>query len=309
MTPNWRKLTPNLSMGIMTKSTAGIALATTVMTGITSVEAQSEKFNPPKQYYLALGDSIAYGFQRSKYDAGLPASAFDTGYVDRFAARLRLIQPGLRVVNYSCPGESTRSFTAEPCGSLSLEQFHDAYTGTQLDAAVAFLRTHPGEVSPITLTLWGNDVRLFIADCNGDLACVQNGAFTFLRDFSDRLAYILGALREAAPDAEIIVTGGWDTFLDVLEFADPLFQLLNASIAQKATAQRVRFADPFPIFNPQGDLAREIRTICTLTLLCMEDDSHPSDAGYRVLGDLVFDVSDYRRLLAINPTSVPVPGE
>jgi lysophospholipase L1-like esterase len=295
--------------GIVTKSTAGIALAVTVMSGITSVEAQSEKFNPPKQYYLALGDSIAYGFQRSKYDAGLPASAFDTGYVDRFAARLRLIRPGSTVVNYACPGESTRSLIAAPCGSLPLEQFHDAYTGTQLDAAVAFLRAHPGDVSPITLRLWGNDVRLFVADCKGDLTCVQNGAFTFLRDFSDRLAYILGALREAAPDAEIIVTGGWDTFLDVLEFADPLFHLLNASIAQKATAQRVRFADPFPTFNPQGDLAREIQTICTPTLLCTEGDSHPSDAGYRVLGDLLFNVSDYWRLLVINPTSVPVPGE
>jgi hypothetical protein len=60
-----------------------------------------------------------------------------------------------------------------------------------------------------------------------------------------------------------------------------------------ATAAGARFADPFPLFNPQGDLAREIETMCTLTLLCTENDSHPSDAGYRVLGDLVFDVSGY----------------
>jgi lysophospholipase L1-like esterase len=125
---------------------------------------------------------------------------------------------------------------------------------------------------------------------------VQGRAFAFIRDFSSRLARILAALRDEAPDAEIIITGSWDTFVDLLEFADPLFQLLNASMAQDAAAERVRFADPFPIFNPQGDLAREIQTICTLTLLCTENDSHPSDAGYRALGDLVFDVSDYRRL-------------
>src|SRR5262249_11314146 len=36
---------------------------------------------PPKAYYLALGDSVAYGYQQAKVDAGLPPSAFDTGYV------------------------------------------------------------------------------------------------------------------------------------------------------------------------------------------------------------------------------------
>jgi len=26
----------------------------------------SQKFNPPKHYYLALGDSLAYGFQHQR---------------------------------------------------------------------------------------------------------------------------------------------------------------------------------------------------------------------------------------------------
>jgi lysophospholipase L1-like esterase len=181
------------------------------------------------------------------------------------------------------------------------EQLHDSFLGSQLEAALAFLDAHRGEVSPITLTLWGNDVGAFVARCvrDGDVddVCVQNGALRFVRDFSDRLAVILGKLRAAAPDAEIIVSGSWDSFLDSLEFADPLFQLLNASMSQKAAAHRVRFADPFPVFNPQGNLAHEIQTMCTLTLLCTENDSHPSDAGYRVLADLVFLVSDYRRLV------------
>jgi lysophospholipase L1-like esterase len=271
-------------------------LVAAVAITVSPAVGQVEQFNPPKQYYLALGDSISYGFQRSKFDAGLPPSAFDTGYVDVFAARLRQIRPGLTVVNYGCPGESTRTFTTTRCATLPIEQLHDAYAGPQLEAAVTFLRAHPGQVSPITLTLWSNDVRIFVEECQGDLACVQSGAFAFIRDFSSRLARILAALRDEAPDAEIIITGSWDTFVDLLEFADPLFQLLNASMAQDAAAERVRFADPFPIFNPQGDLAREIQTICTLTLLCTENDSHPSDAGYRALGDLVFDVSDYRRL-------------
>jgi hypothetical protein len=73
--------------------------------------------------------------------------------------------------------------------------------------------------------------------------------------------------------------------------------VLNASIADVAATNRARFADPFPIFNPQGDPAAELQAICTLTLLCTQNDSHPSDAGYRALADVVFDASQYIRLL------------
>jgi lysophospholipase L1-like esterase len=258
----------------------------------------AEQFNPPKQFYLSLGDSIAYGYQASKARAHLPAAAFDTGYVDDFAARLREITPGITVVNYGCPGETTRTFVNGGCIAVTAGfELHDSFSGSQLDTAVAFLHTHRGQVSPITLTLWGNDVSEFIAFCNGDLACIQHAAPTFIVDFSQRLAAILSQLRDAAPDAEIIVTGGWDSNLEVLPFADPLFQLLNSSMSAVSTAARARFADPFPVFNPQGDLAREIETMCTLTLLCTENDSHPSDIGYQALAQLVFDASGYARFL------------
>jgi hypothetical protein len=34
-------------------------------------------------------------------------------------------------------------------------------------------------------------------------------------------------------------------------------------------------------------------SLAILALLCSEGDSHPSDAGYQALADLVFDVSGY----------------
>ncbi len=52
----------------------------------TSGTSQRPVYQTPQSYYLALGDSIAYGFQPPKASAGLPPSAFDTGYVDLFAA-------------------------------------------------------------------------------------------------------------------------------------------------------------------------------------------------------------------------------
>ena len=283
---------------------APIAWLTGIVVIGSAYPAASQVVTGPKHYYLALGDSITFGYQAYKHEAGLPPSAFNTGYVDVFADHLREIQPGITVVNYGCPGESTRSFLKGPClWSEFGEQLHDSFTGRQLDAAISFLRMHPGEVSPITLTLWGNNVREFSVECQGDATCIENGAFKFIDDLTKDLTKILRALRKAAPDADIIVTGSWDSFIDSLEFADPLFLLLNASMAATAAAEHVRFANPFPLFNPQGDSQREIERLCAVLLLCTsQPDSHPSDAGYQVLGDLVWNVSGYGLPV---PRSVP----
>jgi lysophospholipase L1-like esterase len=275
---------------------------------LATMRAQSQypppQFNPPKSYYLSLGDSLAYGFQSFKFAEGLPPSAYNTGYTDVFGARLRQIAPGIVTVNYGCPGESTESFVSTdplPCiWTKTGHQLHDSYSGSQLQAALTFLRTHPGQVSPITLTLWGNDFPMLLGPCTFnnqiDLACIRDAAPGFIRDLVKRISGILEQLRSAAPDAEILVTGTWDGHLDALAFADPLFQALNLSMAQAAAANRVRFADPFPVFNPQGDMSAEVQAICALTLLCTDGDSHPSDTGYRALATLIFDASLYNRL-------------
>jgi lysophospholipase L1-like esterase len=130
-----------------------------------------------------------------------------------------------------------------------------------------------------------------------DLPCVLAAAPGFINGFAARLSSILRQLRSASPNAEIIVTGTWDSFLNALPVADPLYQALNAAMAEAAAANRARFADPFPIFNPQGDLTAEVQAICTLSLLCTQNDGHPSDAGYQALAGLVFDASQYVRLV------------
>src|SRR5215510_3477456 len=73
----------------------------------------------PGSYYLALGDSIAYGVQPTKVRPGARPSDFDTGYVDLVAARLRKRSPAIRVVNYGCPGESTVTFVRGGCPAFA----------------------------------------------------------------------------------------------------------------------------------------------------------------------------------------------
>lgn len=243
----------------------------------------------PRGYYLALGDSIAYGFQTHKALAGLPPAAFDNGFVDVFGARLRTLRPGLVTVNYSCPGESTISMRVPCVWKASGHALHDDYNGAQLDAAIAFLKQHRGHVSPITLSLNGNDIDAFVQSCPvGDLECIQRGAPAAITGYRQRLGAIVSRLRSAAPDAELILTGAYDPDVGFFASADPLFEAVNAAETDVARATQASFADPFPVFNPQGDQAAETAAICALTLVCAEQDTHPSDRGYRALADVVW---------------------
>jgi lysophospholipase L1-like esterase len=278
--------------------TLGIIAMVAVLGTPSMAAGEAPKFNPPKTYYLALGDSIAYGYQASKRLAGLPPSGFATGYVDVFTEQLRVIQPSITVVNYSCVGESTRTFLTGPClGNTLGISLHDNWSGTQLEAALAFLAAHKGEVSPITITLWGNDARELSESCGGDWSCILEGAPAAITQAATNLDTILGRLRAAAPQAEIIVTGPWNISAGAFPETDPLFMQFNEALKQAAAENRVRFADLFPVFNPQGDIEAETATICMLTLLCTEGDIHPSDAGYRAIADEVWEASDYRRLM------------
>lgn len=264
--------------------------------GVTTVAAHPPpKFNPPKRYYLALGDSIAFGLQFHKATPGAPASAF-SGYVDILASRLSSIRPGLELVNYGCPGETTTTFMNGGClWTATGGPLHDPYQGSQLNAAVRFLSTHRGQVSPITLHVVGNDVAEFVASCGGDLICIEQNAPAAFSAFSLRLQAILRTLRAAAPDAELIVTSGWNPRVDLIPQTDPLYQVLLNAMRNVAAAERARFVDLTNSFNPNPTSAR-LAALCALTLTCSRGDSHPSDAGYAAIAEAIFGASGYERL-------------
>lgn len=251
----------------------------------------------PGRYLLALGDSITFGLDPAKVRAGAPAAAYDAGFVDVFAARLHAVDPSLVVVNYGCPGESTISFSHGGCPwTQGGRPLHDAFTGTQLGAALAFLRAHRGRVNPIMLNLWGNDANASTSSCDDKIPCIRSRFPAALAQFQSRLSQILHALRTAAPGAEIIVTGDWNTYLPDLPGTDPLWKALDAAIARAAAAQRARFADPFPVFNPTGSARAEKAAVCRLTLICSSwQDAHPSAAGYRALAEAVYGASGYAK--------------
>ena len=285
-----RKLVP-VAMTLLL-AFAGMAAAVTRGDAGTS---QRPVYQPPQGYYLALGDSIAYGFQPDKSKTA-PASAFATGYVDRFAARLRKLSPKIEVVNYGCAGESTVTFTRGGCEGLADGfKLHDTFRGSQLSAALSFLRAHPAQVSPVTLTLFGNDWFPIFDSCKGNLGCVRQRGPGQIAAFGSRLTLILKRLRAAAPNTEIIVTGSWNIDPESLEQLRPVYRSLDAAIARAATASHARFANTVAAFNPRGSLRTQTARLCALSFICSKGDPHPTDAGYVAIADAVTAASGYPR--------------
>jgi lysophospholipase L1-like esterase len=264
-------------------------LSLTALQASAAVASQSSRpvYQAPQSYYLALGDSMAYGFQPTKKPGARP-SVFDTGYVDVFAARLRKLSPKIQVVNYGCPGESTVTFTRGGCPAFGDGfKLHNTFHGPQLKAAEAFLRAHPGQVSPITVTLWGGDLA--------PLSAKGRRARSAIASFATRFTAILGRLRAAAPTAEIIVTGAWNPEADRLARVQPLYRLVDARIRRAAARSRARVANMFAALNGPGTFKTQQARLCSLTFFCSRGDPHPTNAGYRAMANAFMTASGYPR--------------
>jgi lysophospholipase L1-like esterase len=258
-------------------------VAVAMVVGLATAAPLGASSSAPERYYLALGDSIAYGFLPTKPNAR-PAAL--PGYVEVFAARLRKLSPQIEVVNYSCPGESSVTFAKGRCPTLPGAKLHDAYRGPQLKAALAFLRAHPGQVSPITLTLWGAELA--------PLSAKGRRASSAIAAFAPRFATILRQLRAAAPNADIIVTGAWNPEANGLAQTTPLYRSVDAAIKRASTASRARVVNMFAAFNGSGNVQAQKARLCRLTFAC-RNDPHPNDAGYRAMADAFLSASGYPR--------------
>ncbi len=245
---------------------------------------------------MALGDSLTFGFQEAKFLANPDPAIFTTGFVDDFARRLTATAPGrgIGVVNFGCPGETTGSFLSGHGAHHTRVSLHDNFEGAQIDAAEAFLAAHHGQVGPILISLGANDVLAAVDRCGGlDLQCIRVILPKIVATIVANYGEILGRLRAAAPDAEIVVL----VLYNPLAIIDPLSNILAAVINQAidtvAIANRARVANPFGAF----DLASpQPQTLCALTLFCTSlHDIHPSDQGYQVISDLVWAASGYAR--------------
>jgi lysophospholipase L1-like esterase len=241
--------------------------------------------------YLALGDSLAVGYQPGRGETA-------QGYVDVLWRTLRQDRPALGQRNVGCAGETSRSMLT---GSRSPCQYR---AGSQLDAAVAFLTAHPGQVALITIDIGANDL---VGRClDPDTGRLGRACATgVLPRLQTRLAQILGALANAAPGVPVVGMTYYDPFLGLwgrvpggraLARANQrVFAALNGALATTYQNAGVTVADVAATFRiddfantvvvpGRGRVPVNVALACRWTWFCSAKffgDPHPNRTGYR----------------------------
>jgi len=241
-------------------------------------------------WYLALGDSLAAGYQpigREEDDHRTAAS-----YPDQLWLMARQHYPNLQLRNLGCPGAETES--------IRLDYPRCSYEhGSQLDEALWFIEEHRDELAFITIDIGFNDF-----DCES-MECLLPGIGGIQR----RLPPILAELQAAAPGVPIVGMNIYDPFL-VMWFDEDTrglsgqsvvaIQLINAALEGVYTAAGIPVADIGAAFDitdwetlvsmaDHGDVPRNVALLCERTWLCHEPplgpDRHPNTLGFRVMAE------------------------
>jgi lysophospholipase L1-like esterase len=274
--------------------------------------------------YLALGDSLAYGYHAAQFKSELESkgfvepATFNDGYVDDFGAVLKLAHPKLQIVNDGCPGETTDTFISGsgiagfcaggPTGTPFPYAFlHHSYSPatSQLANALAILKANPN-VSPITLDIGANDVLQFLASKCGfpaTFTCTPTQVEAEFGHIAGNAFSILSQLHAAAPKAQLVLIGLYNPYPTVLPApgGDATTAALNNALAGVAAAvPRASFANPEPPFNPSivtgSPETVDLPTICAFTAMCPggtfnpaspNADIHPTKLGYGVMAGVV----------------------
>jgi lysophospholipase L1-like esterase len=265
--------------------------------------------------YLALGNSLAYGYHQAQFqnelkEKGFVNSAnFHDGYVDDFGATLKLFNPKLKIVNDGCPGETTETFikgsgvgpeycAGGPTGSPFPKAFlHHPYPGTQLEDALAIAKAP--DTNTITLDIGANDILQFLSHTCGfpvTFSCSEAEVEAEIGHVVTNIGVILAQLRAAAPKAKIVFVSQYNPYPTVLKpegRGDATVEALNAAIKGVAAGFNVKFANTARVINFSGthggSEAGDIPTVCLFTAMCPggtfnpaspEADIHPTKTGY-----------------------------
>jgi lysophospholipase L1-like esterase len=268
----------------MLRRLACVIVAAVVSVGLLAVPASAHDSHGTP-YYLALGDSLAFGYQ--------PNRDFANGYVNQLYATLHARDPRLALTNLGCPGETSGTMRR---GGIC------PYPGgsSQLDTALAFLQAHPGRVRLITLDIGANDVDGCVSAGGIDQTCVAQGLLAITLNVSATVT----RLRAAAPYATIVgltyydpTLAAWLTGTAGQALArDSLLVLhrLNRLLSTLFEGARFRVADVAGAFATDdlttlvNGVPLDVVRICQWTWMCTAaPDIHANTAGYGVIAQAI----------------------
>ncbi|HKU24132.1 MAG TPA: SGNH/GDSL hydrolase family protein [Candidatus Sulfotelmatobacter sp.] len=242
--------------------------------------------------YLALGDSVAFGYIIQAGFEYINPENF-VSYADYAARMLRL-----QLVNAACPGETSSSFLSSSAPDLGCRAIraafplHVAYSSTQLDFAISYLKTHP-RTRLVTIDIGANDVFILENTCvqtANPLQCIQSGLPSVLGTIGLNVETILGELRATGYKGTIVVANYYS-----LDFSDPqqnqLSTAVDAVLAGAASDRGAVVADVFTAFkNALPTTLTGDNWTCKAGLLNATPqnqfvcDIHPSQSGHKLIG-------------------------
>jgi lysophospholipase L1-like esterase len=242
--------------------------------------------------YLALGDSVVFGYiTQAGFEYGNPDNF--VGYPD-YAARLL----SLTATNAACPGEATSGFlssTGADNGCRAFRQLaplHVAYGSTQMVFAEDFLGAHRN-TKLATIGLGANDVFLLQKSCAANAnpqQCIAAGLPALLATIAQNMETILFTLRATGFRGVLMIVNYYS--LDYSDLAGTNgTELLNQAISQFAQANGAVVADVFTAFQTVAAFAGG--KTCNAGLLNASPqnqficDVHPSQSGQKLIGQTV----------------------
>jgi lysophospholipase L1-like esterase len=247
--------------------------------------------------YLALGDSVAFGYVPPQ---AVPPPNYQSahsfvGYPEDVAQALRT-----RVWNASCPGETTDSMLVagvvsngcenspgSPTGYRTLYPLHVQYQGTQMQYALKYLAVHR-HTQLVTIDIGANDVFL-CQETTQDHCASPAELQAVLQQIQANLTAIYTQIRDVAHYQGPLVALTYYS----LSYSDPAqvagTQLLDSVIASVTQAFGGKVADGFAAFA--GPSAAFGGSPCAAGLLIKLPDGtcniHPSPAGHLLLAQAI----------------------
>jgi hypothetical protein len=261
-------------------------------------------------YYLAVGDGYAQGYLTVGLPADPQCNASDApGYVCIFYRYLKQVRPALQVQNFGEEG-------ADSCELVGAGHrcYSSVLTANPVDAAVQFIQAHPGQVSPISVSLGGSDLlpllQTGLADPVGTAAQLPK----VLGRLQSNVDAILGRLRSAAgSQAQIIVTTQVNPLdgvpspplpAGIPELGANAIDAVNQAITAGAAGHDVVLADVAAAFHSYPSGPASLTWVATS--LASGDASklnpYPTAEGYRLMADTIIKASDYLVPLTVTAT-------
>jgi lysophospholipase L1-like esterase len=249
----------------------------------------------PGTRYLALGDSVTFGYMESNV---VPAPNYHDassflGYPEQFGAQLRV-----NVANAACPGETSSSLinpkaisngcenvVGKPGGYRTLYPLHVKYKGSQLSYAVSYLKTHP-DVSLVSLMIGAND--LFVCQettSDGCLAASQQQAV--FKKIASNVRVTLSAIRNKARYRGQLAIVNYYSLNYAVPLDDTISAGLNQAVDGAAKPFGVEIADGYGLMKLAANRGGAQGNTCKAGLLTQLSTGscgvHPSYAGQALL--------------------------